>query len=88
MDNVTASEITFKKQVKAGEDSAIFIVEVRGLSCVMKAMEAARPRGRPLYLRIHCLQTPEGARFMQQGACTLFLWHPGETRRTKVSTTS
>lgn len=38
MDNFTASEITFKKQVKAGEDSAIFIVEVRGLSCVMKVV--------------------------------------------------
>lgn len=38
MNNVTASEITFEKQVKAGEDSVIFIVEVRGLTCVMKVV--------------------------------------------------
>lgn len=30
--------ITFEKQVKAGEDSVIFIVEVRGLTCVMKVV--------------------------------------------------
>lgn len=38
MNNVTASEITFDKQVKAGKDSVIFIVEVRGLPCVMKVV--------------------------------------------------
>lgn len=38
LSNVTVSEITFKKLVKAREDSAIFIVEVRGLTCVMKVV--------------------------------------------------
>lgn len=37
-DNVTASEITFKEELKASDESVVFLVEVRGQTCVIKVV--------------------------------------------------